>query len=299
MNTTPLVSLLMTAYNREKYIAEAIESVLASVYQNWELIIVDDCSKDKTLEIAKLYESKDNRISVYLNEKNLGDYPNRNHAADYAKGKYIKYLDSDDLIYPHGLQVMIEAMEKFPEAEIGMCFNNYDEKQKLPLLFSAKESVAYHFFYKGLLYIGPSGTVYKRDYFFQIGKFNPLYKVAADYEFNLRAAAQSPTVLFHRDLFWWRQHEEQEISNSNKNNEYIIFNYHIHKTLERYKLDNSLTRKILKNNDILMGRRLLNLFLKGKLKTVFQIIGKTNFPMIYFIRCLLPTEKYKNAEMLK
>ena len=65
---SPLVSVLMTAYNREKYIAEAIESVLASTYTNFELIIVDDCSTDKTVEIAKSYEVKDNRIKVYIND---------------------------------------------------------------------------------------------------------------------------------------------------------------------------------------------------------------------------------------
>ncbi|MBN2662839.1 MAG: glycosyltransferase family 2 protein, partial [Bacteroidales bacterium] len=100
MQNNPFVSVLMTAYNREKYIAEAIESVIASTYQNWELIIVDDGSKDKTVEIAKQYEAKDPRIKVYINEKNLGDYPNRNKAASYAKGKYLKFVDADDLIYP-------------------------------------------------------------------------------------------------------------------------------------------------------------------------------------------------------
>ena len=96
MNDSPLVSLLMTSYNREKYIGFAIESVLASTYTNWELIIVDDGSIDKTVEIAQQYEKKDGRIRFYRNEKNLGDYPNRNKAASYAGGKYIKYVDADD-----------------------------------------------------------------------------------------------------------------------------------------------------------------------------------------------------------
>lgn len=65
----PLLSVLMTAFNREKYIAEAIESVLASTYTNFELIIVDDCSKDNTVNIAKSYEQKDQRVKVYINEK--------------------------------------------------------------------------------------------------------------------------------------------------------------------------------------------------------------------------------------
>src|SRR5258708_31839495 len=112
----PLVSVLMTAYNREKYIAEAIESVRNSTYANWELIIVDDLSKDNTVAIAKQYEAKDSRIKVYVNEQNLGDYPNRNQAATYARGKYLKYVDADDQLYPHGLQVVVSYMERFPEA---------------------------------------------------------------------------------------------------------------------------------------------------------------------------------------
>ena len=88
------ISVLMTAFNREKYIGEAIESVLASTFKDFELIIVDDCSSDKTVEIAKNYENLDKRVKVFLNEKNLGDYSNRNKAASLANGKYIKYVDA-------------------------------------------------------------------------------------------------------------------------------------------------------------------------------------------------------------
>src|SRR5258705_9727856 len=98
MNPQPFVSVLMTAYNREKYIGEAIKSVLASGYTNFELIIVDDCSGDNTVTIAKTFEQRDARIKVYVNEKNLGDYPNRNKAAGYENGEFIMYLDSDDPI---------------------------------------------------------------------------------------------------------------------------------------------------------------------------------------------------------
>src|ERR1041384_7268362 len=104
MNFNPLVSVLMTAYNREDYIAEAIESVLASTYTNFELIIVDDCSSDNTVAIAKEYKAKDKRIKVYVNEKNLGDYPNRNKAASYANGDFLMYVDSDDKILTDGIQ---------------------------------------------------------------------------------------------------------------------------------------------------------------------------------------------------
>src|SRR5436853_5775843 len=107
----PLVSVLMTAYNREQFIGEAIESVLSSTYKNFELIIVDDCSGDSTVSIAKDYGRKDSRIKVYVNEKNLGDYQNRNKAATYASGKYLKYADSDDKLFPDGLNYCVRVME--------------------------------------------------------------------------------------------------------------------------------------------------------------------------------------------
>jgi len=71
--TTPSVSILTTVYNRDKYLAACIDSVLASSYHNWELIIVDDLSSDASVAIARAYEQKDARIKVYVNEINLGD----------------------------------------------------------------------------------------------------------------------------------------------------------------------------------------------------------------------------------
>ncbi|MES2849857.1 MAG: glycosyltransferase family 2 protein, partial [Bacteroidota bacterium] len=92
MPDKPLVSVLITAYNREKLIVETLESVLECTYKNIEIIIVDDGSKDNTLSVIKEFAEKDSRIRYYQNEKNLGDYPNRNKAASYARGEYIAYL---------------------------------------------------------------------------------------------------------------------------------------------------------------------------------------------------------------
>jgi glycosyltransferase involved in cell wall biosynthesis len=134
------VSILTTVYNREKYIAACIESVLASSYQNWELIIVDDVSSDTSVAIAQRYEQKDARIKVYVNDKNLGDYPNRNKAASYAKGKYLKYLDADDLIYPRCLEVMVQTMEQFPEAGLGISQKVAEDIKPYPFLMDPKET---------------------------------------------------------------------------------------------------------------------------------------------------------------
>lgn len=121
MMSTPLISVLMTAYNREDYIADAIESVLASTYTNIELIVVDDCSKDATVEVARSYAAKDSRMRVVVNEKNLGDYPNRNRAASLAKGEFIKYVDSDDIMFTACLRKMVTPMLEYPEAGFGIC----------------------------------------------------------------------------------------------------------------------------------------------------------------------------------
>jgi glycosyltransferase involved in cell wall biosynthesis len=138
--TSSKVSILTTVYNREKYLAACIESVLASSYQDWELIIVDDVSSDASVAIAQRYEKKDPRIKVYINEKNLGDYPNRNKAASYAKGKYLKYLDADDIIYPHGLEVMVHTMEQFPEAALGISQKVAEDIKPYPFVMQPQET---------------------------------------------------------------------------------------------------------------------------------------------------------------
>jgi glycosyltransferase involved in cell wall biosynthesis len=110
--TNPLVSIMMPAYNAEKFIGEAIESVLRQSYQNWELIIVDDGSQDRTGEIACSYQ--DPRIKV-LRQQNKGESPARNAALQVMKGKYTAFLDADDLLRPSHLELSVEYLEQHPE----------------------------------------------------------------------------------------------------------------------------------------------------------------------------------------
>jgi glycosyltransferase involved in cell wall biosynthesis len=196
----------MTAYNREKYIAEAIESVLSSTYKNFELIIVDDKSSDKTLDIAKSYENEDNRIKVYINENNLGDYPNRNTASTYANGKYIKYVDSDDMIFSNTLEIMVMEMEQRPNAGFGFSSRiNTSTKS-----FSPIEAYRCHFFERGILDIGPTSIIYRREKFEEVGKFKSLRNVS-DLDLNLRMAARFEVIELKKDLIYWREHPGQEI----------------------------------------------------------------------------------------
>ena len=209
-NNQPLVSVLMTVYNREAYLSDAIESVLASTYQNWELIITDDQSKDNSLEIAKSYEARDQRIKVYLNEQNLGDYPNRNKAASYAQGIYLKYLDADDLIHDHSLEHFVKHMELYPEAGWGVTTLANDPERAYPFVLQPAEIYRRHYFEKkSVLHRSPLSVIIKREAFEKLNGFKPS-RHFGDFELWHRLAIYFPVVLLPAGLVWWRQHEGQE-----------------------------------------------------------------------------------------
>lgn len=105
-----LVSIIMPSYNTGKYIKKSIESVISQTYKNWELIIVDDCSTDNTENIISQFTDK--RIKFFKNEKNSGAAVSRNKALREAKGKWIAFLDSDDLWLPQKLEKQINFMDK-------------------------------------------------------------------------------------------------------------------------------------------------------------------------------------------
>ena len=107
-----LVSIITPAYNAAAYIAETIESVFAQTYTNWEMLIVNDCSKDNTAEIVQSYAAKDKRIKLINLKQNSGAAIARNAAIQNAKGRYIAFLDSDDLWKKEKLQKQIQFMQQ-------------------------------------------------------------------------------------------------------------------------------------------------------------------------------------------
>ena len=207
----PLVSVLMTVYNREKYIAQAIESVINSTYQNWELIIVDDRSKDRSVEIARKYEFKDTRIKVYINEHNLGDYPNRNKAASYALGKYIKYVDADDMIYPYGIEQLVYYMEQFPNAGYGLCSLEQDSEKIFPFQLDPTKAYQRHYFKTPLFHKAPLSAIIKKEVFDKVGGFTGK-RMLGDFEMWHILSQHYPVVLMPHGIAWYRVHDEQEMS---------------------------------------------------------------------------------------
>lgn len=107
-----LISVITPAFNAEKFIVDTIESVLSQTYENWEMIIVDDCSSDNTARVVKEYCDKDSRISLIRHSTNQGVAAARNTALSKARGEYIAFLDSDDMWFPEKLEIQYKFMEE-------------------------------------------------------------------------------------------------------------------------------------------------------------------------------------------
>jgi teichuronic acid biosynthesis glycosyltransferase TuaG len=119
----PLVSVITPTYNSEFFISETIDSVRSQTYTNWELIIVDDASSDKTVEILKKYAASDERIKYHILETNSGAAIARNTAIEKASGSFIAFLDADDLWKAEKLTKQISFMET---ENIEVCFSSYE-----------------------------------------------------------------------------------------------------------------------------------------------------------------------------
>ena len=147
-----LVSIITPCYNSEKFIEECITSVLNQSYQNWEMLIVDDNSSDNSSILIKSYSKQDDRIKpIFLND-NLGPAMARNKAISIAKGKYIAFLDSDDIWLPKKLEIQINFMKK---NNCSFVFSSYsvisDNKNKSKYTINAPERISYKMYLKNTI----------------------------------------------------------------------------------------------------------------------------------------------------
>ena len=118
---SPDISVIMSVYNGEAYLAEAIESVINQTFSNWELIIINDCSTDSTSEILAGFSDRDERIKVHTNEVNLKLPTSLNKAISVSEGKYIARMDADDICMPDRLEKQYKFMEENPDVALSSC----------------------------------------------------------------------------------------------------------------------------------------------------------------------------------
>lgn len=179
MENNGLVSIIMPSYNSEKYIKDSVESVLNQTYPFWELLIVDDCSADTTVDIIKSF--KDERIKLFQNEVNSGAAVSRNRALREAKGKWIAFLDSDDIWVRTKLEEQLEYM-------IG---NNY--------YFTFTDyRICHNGNWENIIHTGPKKVNYRK-----IKKYCYFSTITVMYDFNKVGLIQVFDIKKNNDYAMW------------------------------------------------------------------------------------------------
>ena len=221
-----LVSIITPSYNTAQFIAETINCVLAQTYTNWEMIIVDDCSKDDTDAVVAQFA--DPRIRYLKNEKNSGAAVSRNRALREAKGKWIAFLDSDDLWDPTKLEKQIRFME---ENDYHFSYTNYrevdDNGVSLGTAWTGPKKVSKFLTYT-FNYMGCLTVMYDRDYvgLIQIADL----KKRNDYAMWVKVAQKCPAYLLDEMLATYRVRGAGSIMDRSKGPwARIKFNYYLWK----------------------------------------------------------------------
>lgn len=222
------VSIIMPSYNTAQYISHSIDSVLAQTYSNWELIIVDDCSTDDTDVVVQSY-LKDSRIRYLKNEKNSGAAVSRNCALREARGKWIAFLDSDDLWLPQKLERQLLFMEN---NEYHFSYTNYSEIDSegnaRGIHVSGPKRITeagmYNYCWPGCLTV-----MYDRDIvgLIQISDI----KKNNDYAMWLKVCKKADCYLLDEELALYRRDRKGSIS-SNSINTMISWHYKLFRNVE-------------------------------------------------------------------
>ena len=220
----PLVSVLTPVYNGERHIVECIESVLAQTYQNWEYCIVNNCSKDRTLEIAMQYTQRDKRVRIHNNTEFVGCDANGNIALQQmsSESKYCKVVHADDWLFPECIMKMVEVAEANPKVAIVCSYGLRNERVSwdgLPYpstVISGREICRNTFLGGPYVFGSPTSMLIRSD---EVRKRPTFYNEAnpeCDIEACLDILRDSDLGFVHQVLTFTREHSEAESSFNNR-----------------------------------------------------------------------------------
>ena len=190
-----MFSVVIPLYNKEKTIVNTIKSVLAQNYNNFEVVIVDDGSTDKSLELAKSFS--DNRIRIY-SKKHRGVSAARNYAVSKSNFDYIAFLDADDCWEPHYLSKMIELIKKYPDCALyGSAYNVIKRNDREVIGNTIKEGIITNYFFERLQQriMRTSATIVKKEVFDTVGGF-PVGMVGGEDEYTWTKIALQNNIAF-------------------------------------------------------------------------------------------------------
>ncbi|HHT64441.1 MAG: glycosyltransferase family 2 protein [Bacillota bacterium] len=224
-NSEPLVSIITPVYNGEKYLAECIESVLNQSYKNWDYCIVNNCSTDKTREIAEEYARKDPRIRVHNNSAFLNIYDNLNHAMrQLAPGsKYCKVVHADDLLFPECVEKMVQLAERHPEIGIvgayGLRGKEVVWDRLIPLgspVIPGRNVCRSILLGEPYVFGSPTSTLIRADLVRKKADFYNVINPNPDAEVCFELLKESDFGFVHQVLTYTRVHEESQTTKDSK-----------------------------------------------------------------------------------
>lgn len=206
MKTSPQlkISVIMSVYNGMPYLSEAVESILAQTYKNFEFIIVDDASTDGTWQY--LTDLRDSRVKLIKNKKNLGLAKSLNIALRQAQGDYIARMDADDISLPERLETQLKFMKDNPQIDIcGTWANKINENGKI---IGEKKYPINDIAIKRLLAWEPSiihpTIMAKTSFFKELNYYDPKFDFAEEYELLMRAKKNYKMANISQKLLLWR-----------------------------------------------------------------------------------------------
>ena len=223
----PLVSVVMPVYNTEKYLAEAIESILTQTFTNFELIIVDDGSTDGSAEIIRAYERRDERIRFVQLGENMGDAGARNAGIALASGMYIAFMDGDDISLPVRLQKQVNVLESHPEIG-GVGTHAKVVYEDLQYKFARKPPEYHALILLEQLLLGDpfvhASVMLRRNILLDVGGYDQSMRYSSDTEFMTRVMGQTHFANISECLYLYRRHEGQNTShrNSQRDNDGLL-----------------------------------------------------------------------------
>jgi glycosyltransferase involved in cell wall biosynthesis len=205
----PTISVLMSVYNGANYIVESIDSILAQTVTEFEFIIIDDCSVDKTSQILNTYAQQDNRIRIIRNPENKGLTASLNIGLAEAQGKYVARQDADDISLPQRFKKQIQYLEAHPESvltssNIGIIDD--EGKYRDTLKRAAPPNLVYWYllFYNHVG--GHSSVMFRREAVLEVGGYNTSYRYSQDYDLWTRLLYQGEIAILPETLIHWRTH---------------------------------------------------------------------------------------------
>lgn len=293
------VTVAMVTYNSSQYLRQAIESVLASDYQHYELLIGDDNSSDNTWDIINSYQHP--KIRKYRNEFNIGEYPNRNKCLAQAAGEYIIFIDGDDFIYPWGLDYLVRSLQG--NEPVGMVLGHgWMETVVFPCVVTPRDFYRSIFLGKNSLNaLNFTKILFNTQALREVGGLNNQYRTGDTHAQGL-LAKKHEVLLVNEGFSWWRRRPNQASERILQDGTAAAETFHYHKIFlldGDCPLSDEEKAQALRNLWGNFSRFLCRSLFKGRVKRVQHLIAISHFPAKGWKYLFTPAKRdfqFKNVE---